>query len=48
MVTSKQEWSVLPFPSGDLLDQGIEPMSLASPALADGFFTTAPTLEAPN
>ena len=31
-------WSGLPFPSpGDLFDPGIEP---ASPALADGFFTT--------
>ena len=41
---SRQEhWSGLPFPSsGDLPDSGIEPMSLASPALAGGFFTTAP------
>ena len=39
----KQEyWSGLPFlPSGDLSDPGIEPVSLANPALADGFFTTA-------
>ena len=39
-------WSGLPFPPpGDLPNPGIEPMSLASPALADGlffFFTTAP------
>ena len=36
---SRQEyWDGLPFPpSGNLLDPGIEPMSLASPALADGF-----------
>ena len=40
----KQEyWSVLPFPTpGDLPDPGIEPMSLVSPALAGGFFTTEP------
>ena len=38
---SKQEyWSGLPFPSpGDLPDPEIE---LASPALADGFFTAVP------
>ena len=30
----------MPFPTlEDLPDPGIEPMSLASPALADGFFT---------
>ena len=36
-------WSVLlPSPSpGDLLDPGIEPTSLMSPALAGGFFTAA-------
>ena len=35
--------SGLPFPApGDLPDPGIEPVSLASPAVADGFFTTAP------
>ena len=41
---SKQEyWSVLPCSSpGDLLDPGIEPTSLISPALAGEFFTTAP------
>ena len=36
-------WSGLPFPSpGDHPDPGIETSSLASPALADGFFTTLP------
>ncbi|XDA75557.1 hypothetical protein R6Z07M_005720 [Ovis aries] len=37
---SRQEfWSGLPFPSpGDLPSPGIEPRSLASPALADGCF----------
>ena len=45
---SRQEyWSGLPFPPpGDLPDPGIEPMSLTSPALADGFFTTSMTWEA--
>ena len=40
---SREEyWSGLPFLSpGDLPDPGIEPTSLASPALAGGFFTTA-------
>ena len=38
---SRQEyWSGLPSPPlGDLPDPGIEPMSLASPALAGEFFT---------
>ena len=41
---SRQEyWSRLPFLTpGDLPDARIEPASLASPALAGGFFTTAP------
>ena len=41
---SRQEsWSGLPFPSpGDLAHSGIQPMSLASPALAGGFFTSEP------
>ena len=41
---SRQEyWSGLLFPTpGDLLDPKIEPTSLASPALAGSFFTTAP------
>ena len=40
MEFSRQEyWSGLPFPStGDLLNPGIEPVSLASPALAGRFF----------
>ena len=34
-------WSEWPFPTpGDLPDPGIEPTSLASPALAGGFFTS--------
>ena len=36
-------WSGLPFPPpGYLSNSGIELMSLASPALAIGFFTTEP------
>ena len=36
-------WSGLPFPiSGDLLDPRMEPLSVASPALAGGFFNTVP------
>ena len=46
---SRQEyWSGLLFPfPGDLPDPGIKPMSLVSPALANGFFTTSTTWEAP-
>ena len=47
---SRQEyWSGLPFPSpGDLPNPGtgMEPMSLKSPALAGGFFTTSTPWEA--
>ena len=45
---SRQEyWRRFPFPPpGDLPAPGIEPVSPASPALADGFFTTGPTWEA--
>ena len=44
MKFSRQEyWNGLPFPTPrDLPDPGIEPASLVSPALAGGFFTTAP------
>ena len=44
MEFSRQEyWGGLPFPiAGDLSDTGIKPKSLASPATAGGFFTTAP------
>ena len=46
---SRQEyWSGLPFPPPeDLPDPGIEPVSLASPALAGRFLTTRATRE-PN
>ena len=44
---SRQEyWSRLPFPPGDRPNPGIEPMSLASPALASGFYTSSTTWEA--
>ena len=39
----REYWSGLPFPTpGDLPDPGIEPVSLVSPALAGGFFTSEP------
>jgi len=41
----EEYWSGLPCPlPGDLLDPGMEPVSLTSPALADGFFTTSESL----
>ena len=48
MKFSRQEyWSGLSFPSpGDLPNPGIQPMSLVSPVLAGGFFTTSTTWEA--
>ena len=48
MEFSRQEhWSGLSSPpSGDLPNPGIEPESLASPALASGFFTTSTTWKA--
>ena len=43
----QEHWSGLPCPSpGDLSNSGIEPTSLAPPALAGGFFTTSTTWEA--
>ena len=44
MEFSRQEyWIGLPFPTlGDFADPRIKPASLASPALAGGFFTTEP------
>ena len=45
---SREEyWSRVPFPTvSDLPDQGIKPVSLVSPALTGGFFTTGGTWEA--
>ena len=50
MEFSRQEyWSGLLFPTaGDLPNPGIEPTSLASPALAGRFFTTEPPGKAGN
>ena len=47
---SRQDyWRGLPFPSpGDLLNPGLEPVSLKSPTLAGGFFTTSAIWEAPK
>ena len=42
-------WSGLPVLSpGDLPNPGIEPVSLMSPGLAGGFFTTSTTSESPE
>ena len=42
----QEYWSGLPFPSpGDVPDPGIEPVSLTSPALASGLFTTSDPLQ---
>ena len=39
----QEYWSGLPFPTpGDLPNPGMEPVSLATPALAGGFFATEP------
>ena len=44
----REYWNELPFPSqGDLSKPGTEPMSLMSPVLAGGFFTTSTPWEAP-
>ena len=50
MEFSRQEyWSGLSCPPpGDLSDPGIKPMSLMSPALAGGFFTTSATQDPQN
>ena len=43
----QEYWSELPCPPpGDLPNSEIKPVSLVSPALADGFFTTSATWEA--
>ena len=48
-LTRQGHWSGLPFPSpGHLLDPGIEPETPVSPALAGGFFTTAPPGKPPD
>ena len=46
--SSQEYWSGLPFPTpGDLPHSGIEPVSLASPVLADVFLITSANWEAP-
>ena len=46
-IPRQEYWSSLPFSlPGDLPDPGIEPTSLPSPVLSDGFFTTRATWEA--
>ena len=48
-LSREEDWSGLPCaPPGDLPHTGIEPASLASPALAGGFFTTSATWDAPH
>ena len=43
-ILQQEYWSGLPCPSpGELPDPGIKPVSLKSPALAGGFFTTGAT-----
>ena len=45
----QEYWCLLPCsPPGDLLDPGIEPVSLKSPALPGMLFTTRATWEAPS
>ena len=47
-VCRQEYWSGMPCPPpGDLPHPGIEPVSLTSPALASGFFTTCATWEVP-
>ena len=47
--SGQEYWSGLPsLPPVDLLDPGIEPGSLMSPALAARFFTTIATWKAPE
>ena len=47
--SGQEYWSVLPWPPpGDLPNPGMEPVSLMSPALAGGFFTTSATWDAPR
>ena len=49
MRKAQEYWSGLQCPPpGDLPGPGIKPVSLMSPALADGFFTTSATWEAPD
>ena len=45
----QEYWNGLPFPTpGDLLDPGIEPVSLVCPAMAGRFFTTVSSGKPPR
>ena len=44
----QEYWSGLPCPPGNLPNSGIEPVSLMSPALEDGFFTSSTTSSTPD
>ena len=47
--SGQEYWSGLPYPPpGDLPDPGLELVPPVSPALADVFFTTSATWEAPQ
>ena len=47
ILQAKEYWSGLPCPPpGDLPDLGLKPLSLMSPAMASGLFTTSATWEA--
>ena len=49
IIQARIHWSGLPYPPpGGLPDPGTKPVSLKSPALAGGFFSTTTTWEAPN
>ena len=48
-ILQEEYWSGLPCPPpGDLPNPGIESMSITSPALAGGFFTTSTIWKAPD
>ena len=48
-IIQEEYWSGLPCPPpGDLPNPGIESMSITSPALAGGFFTTSTIWKAPD
>ena len=47
-VLQQEYWDPYCYPAGNLPDPGIKPVSLKSPVLAGGFFTTGTTGEAQN
>ena len=49
IIQARIHWSGLPYPPpGGLPNPGTKPVSLKSPALAGGFFSTSTTREAPD